>query len=189
MLVGHLNLAACHLRLNNNFKCMKECEKVGCPEMRCRQGKQGFLELSPSTHASWFCCWIDSVQTQICFQLSLLSAWKQIVIFGRKREATREFFWTGRENSRKYVCVRRLSSREMTISSCESVLFFCCCFILLAKYVSLVCWFSTKLRWEVLTPVNTVYFFLPSKTNTLRLTILLWFFSMIIDGSFAVFGG
>lgn len=32
LLVGHLNLAACHLRLNNNFKCMKECEKVGCPE-------------------------------------------------------------------------------------------------------------------------------------------------------------
>ena len=96
MLVGHLNLAACHLRLNNNFKCMKECEKVGCPEihnlMRCRQGKRGFLELSLSIYASWFRCWIDSIQTQICFQLSLLSAWKQIVIFGRKREATREFF-------------------------------------------------------------------------------------------------
>lgn len=28
LLVGHLNLAACHLRLNNNFKCMKECEKA-----------------------------------------------------------------------------------------------------------------------------------------------------------------
>ena len=28
LLVGHLNLAACHLKLNNNFKCIKECEKV-----------------------------------------------------------------------------------------------------------------------------------------------------------------
>ena len=30
MLAGHLNLAACHLKLNNNFKCIKECEKVKC---------------------------------------------------------------------------------------------------------------------------------------------------------------
>ena len=28
MLAGHLNLAACHLKLHNNFKCIKECEKV-----------------------------------------------------------------------------------------------------------------------------------------------------------------
>lgn len=28
MLAGHLNLAACHLKLRNNFKCIKECEKV-----------------------------------------------------------------------------------------------------------------------------------------------------------------
>ena len=27
-LAGHLNLAACHLKLNSNFKCIKECEKV-----------------------------------------------------------------------------------------------------------------------------------------------------------------
>ena len=28
VLAGHLNLAACHLKLRNNFKCIKECEKV-----------------------------------------------------------------------------------------------------------------------------------------------------------------
>lgn len=28
LLAGHLNLAACHLKLNHNFKCIKECEKV-----------------------------------------------------------------------------------------------------------------------------------------------------------------
>ena len=28
LIAGHLNLAACHLKLNNNFKCIKECEKV-----------------------------------------------------------------------------------------------------------------------------------------------------------------
>ena len=28
LLTGHLNMAACHLKLKNNFKCIKECEKV-----------------------------------------------------------------------------------------------------------------------------------------------------------------
>jgi len=28
LLAGHLNLAACHLKLRNSFKCIKECEKV-----------------------------------------------------------------------------------------------------------------------------------------------------------------
>ncbi|XP_068672059.1 peptidyl-prolyl cis-trans isomerase FKBP4-like [Montipora foliosa] len=28
LIAGHLNLAACHLKLNNNFKCIKECEKA-----------------------------------------------------------------------------------------------------------------------------------------------------------------
>ena len=25
---GHLNMAACHLKLGNNFKCIKACEQV-----------------------------------------------------------------------------------------------------------------------------------------------------------------
>ena len=27
-LAGHLNLAACQLKLQNNFRCVKECQKV-----------------------------------------------------------------------------------------------------------------------------------------------------------------
>ena len=167
MLVGHLNLAACHLRLNNNFKCMKECEKVGCPEihnlMRCRQGKRGFLELSLSIYASWFRCWIDSIQTQICFQLSLLSAWKQIVIFGRKREATREFF-RQEETTAGNMFVFAGYHYGRWLSHHVRVLYFFGCCILLAKYVCLVCWFSTLL-WEVLSPVPTVCFIFSLSKN------------------------
>ena len=167
MLVGHLNLAACHLRLNNNFKCMKECEKVGCPEihnlMRCRQGKRGFLELSLSIYASWFRYWIDSIQTQICFQLSLLSAWKQIVIFGRKREATREFF-RQEETTAWNMFVFAGYHRGRWLSHHVRVLYFFGCCILLAKYVSPVCWFSTLL-WEVLSPVTTVGFIFSLSKN------------------------
>lgn len=61
------------------------------------------------------------------------------LLFLVEREKQQEsFLWTGRENSRKYVCVRRLSSREMTISSCESVLFF----LLLFYFTGKVCFSS-----------------------------------------------
>jgi len=31
---GHLNIAACHLKLGNNFKCIKACEKVYIPYVK-----------------------------------------------------------------------------------------------------------------------------------------------------------